>query len=308
MATITGRRAGLGSLRRREALAGYAFVLPWLFGLLVFTAYPVAAAVYFSLTEYSIVQPPRFVGVANYKQIFTNDPAFLTSLGNSAYYAFISVPLGLISSLLLAVLLNLGVRGIGAYRTLYYLPSLAPPVAGTIIFIVLMDPSQGVINAVLGMLGLPGPGWFRDPAWSKPGLIVMSLWGVGIYTLIFLAGLKEIPQTLLEAAAIDGAGPLRRFRHVTLPLLSPVVLFNLVMGCIWSFQVFSSAFVIGGTTGQPLESLLMYMIHIYRNAFRYFQMGYASALSLILFLAIMLVTLAIFWSSGRWVFYQGEES
>ena len=295
------------SLRSREAVSGYLFVLPWLFGLLIFTAYPILASVFFSLTEYSIVQAPEFVGLSNYKQIFTNDPAFVTSLGNSAYYTLVSVPLMLVLSLALALVLSQGVRGIGAYRTLYYLPSLAPPVAGTIIFIVMFDPSEGVVNWFIELFGVDGPGWFQSPTWSKPAMIILSLWGVGIYTLIFLAGLKEIPQALMDAAAIDGAGKIRRFLHVTIPLLSPVILFNLIIGSIWSFQIFAQAYVIGGTTGKPMESLLMYMIHIYRNAFRYFQMGYASALSLILFAAIMLVTVSIFWSSGKWVFYQGDD-
>jgi len=309
MATITARRTvtreRMGPMRRREAIAGYLFVLPWILSLLIFTAYPVLAAFYLSFTEYSIVQPPRWIGLQNYQTMFTADPAFWKSVANSGYYALVSVPLGLVFSLGLALILNLRAKGIGLYRTLFYLPSLAPPVASTIIFILMFSPTNGLINAVLGKLGLPQPGWLTDPTWSKPAIILLSLWSVGAGALIFLAGLKEVPQSLLEAAAIDGAGVIQQFRHVTLPLLTPVILFNLVMGIIGSFQVFTQALVIGGTTGKPIESTLMYMVHIYRNAFAYFNMGYASALSVVLFLAILVVTLAIFRSANAWVYYEG---
>jgi multiple sugar transport system permease protein len=168
----------------------------------------------------------------------------------------------------------------------------------------LFTPKGGLVNLVLEGLGMPTPSWFMDPQWSKPTLIILSLWGTGSSAMIFLAGLKEVPRTLLEAAEIDGAGPLRRFWHVTLPLLSPVILFNLVMGVIYSFQVFTQSYLIGGTTGQPLESTLFFMILIYRHAFRYFAMGYASALGLVMFVVVMIITLIIFWTSGRWVYYE----
>jgi multiple sugar transport system permease protein len=188
-----------------------------------------------------------------------------------------------------------------------YLPALAPPVASTIIFSGLFDPDGGPINAGLQQVGLPALGWLNDPTWSKPALVILSLWGLGAGALIFLAGLQDIPQVLLDAAAIDGAGPWQRFRSVTLPLLTPVILFNLVIGIISSFQVFTPALIIGGTTGKPLESTLMLMVHIYRNAFRYFAMGYASALAVVLFLAVLMVTLAIFGSARAWVYYAGGD-
>jgi multiple sugar transport system permease protein len=297
----------MSPLRRREAVAGYVFVLPWILSLLIFTAYPILASFYFSFTDYTILEPPRWIGLTNYRTLSSTDPSFWTSVYNSAYYALISVPVGLVLSLGLALILNMQATGIGLYRTLFYLPSLAPPVAGAIIFAVMFNSQGGLVNQLLQFVGLPALGWFDDPTWSKLGLIILSLWGVGVGTLIFLAGLKEIPQSLLEAAAIDGANAFQRFRHVTLPLLTPVTLFNLVMGVIGSFQVFISAFVIGGTTGTPLESTLMYMVLIYRNAFRYFKMGYASALSVLLFLAVLIVTLAIFRSARLWVFQEDEE-
>jgi multiple sugar transport system permease protein len=299
-------RPRMGALRRREAIAGLLFVLPWIISLLVFTAYPVLAAIYFSFTEYNILEPPRWVGLANYQKIFTNDPAFWLSVGNTAYYSFISVPLRLALGLALALILNIQTRGIGIYRTLFYLPALVPPVVSAIIFLVLLNPN-GLVNSLLESIGLAGPRWFTNPAWSKPALILLSLWPVGIETLIFLAGLKEVPESLLDAAAIDGAGPWQRFWNVTFPLITPVILFNLVMGVIYSFQVFDQAMVLGGTSGDPLESTLVLMVHIYRNAFRYFAMGYASALGVVLILAILALTLVIFRSARVWVFYAAED-
>lgn len=300
------KRSKPSKMRRNEAIAGFAFVLPWVISLIVFTAYPVIASFYYSFTQYSITQEPKWIGLDNYRTMFTADPAFPVSIYNSAYYAFLAVPLGLLSSLGLALLLNMRVRGIGAYRTLYYLASLTPPVAGTIIFIVMFQPRGGLINSMLGAVGIQGPAWFTDPAWAKPGLILLSLWGVGASTLIFLAGLKDVPMEIIEAAAIDGANAWHRFWRVTIPLLTPVILYNLVTGIIASFQVFTSALVIGGTTGRPQEALLMYFVHLYRNAFRYFNMGYASAMAVVLFIAVLVITLLIFRSTNRWVFYEGE--
>src|SRR5713226_6087640 len=234
MAATRAQQARLGRTRRRTARAGLLFVLPWLLSLLLFTIYPVLTTLYLSLTDYNIVQPPRWIGLQNYHTMFTADPAFWTSVGNSAYYALLAVPLGLAGALGLALLLNTRAQGMGVYRTLIALPVLVPPVASTIVFIAMFDPDNGLINAMLQTVGLPAVGWLTDPTWSKPALI-------------FLAGLQEIPQSLLEAAAIDGAGPWQRFRHVTLPLLTPVLLFNLVMGVISSFHIFTQALVMGGT-------------------------------------------------------------
>jgi multiple sugar transport system permease protein len=307
MALMPGQRAHRGALRRREARAGLLFVLPWLLSLLIFTTYPVLAAFYLSLTDYNVVQPPTWVGLQNYHTMLTADPAFWISVKNTAFYTLLAVPLGLAGSLALALLLNLRVRGLAVYRTLVYLPALTPPVVSTIIFIGMFDPEGGLINAILQQVGLPALGWLHDPTWAKPALIMMSLWGLGAGALIFLAGLQEIPQALLEAAAIDGAGPWLRFRHITLPLLTPVILFNLVVGVIGAFHVFTPALVSGGTTGKPLESTLMFMVHIYRNAFRYFAMGYASALAVVLFLAVLMVTWAIFRSAQVWLYEVGDD-
>jgi multiple sugar transport system permease protein len=305
-AALPGRKP-MSRMRRKEAIAGLVFVLPWIISLLVFTAYPVLASFYYSFTQYSIVQAPKWVGLENYVTMFTADPAFPISVYNSAYYAFLAVPLGLMSSLGLALLLNMRVRFIGGYRTLFYLASLTPPVAATIIFVIMFQPQGGLINAMLSFFGIKGPAWFSDPNWSKPGLIILSLWGVGASSLIFLAGLKDIPYELIEAASIDGANGWTRFWKITIPLLTPIILYNLVTGIIASFQVFTSAMVIGGTTGRPQESLLMYFVHLYRNAFRYFNMGYASALAVVLFIFVLIITVLIFRSTNRWVFYESEQ-
>ena len=276
---------------------------PWLFALLVFHVYPIVAATYLSLSEYSVFTPPEFVGTDNYVKLL-DDPTVWRAAGNSLFYALLSVPIGLAASLVLALLLNRPVRGIGIHRTFFYMPAVVPPVAGTIVFLLLLEPRAGPLNTAIETVGIDGPAWFQDPAFAKWGLIILSLWGVGAGTLIFLAGLQEIPESLLEAASIDGAGAWRRFRHVTFPLLTPVILFNLVIGVIYSFQVFDAAMIVGGTSGVPAGSTLMYMVHIYRTAFGYFDMGYASAQAMVLFLVIVAVTGAIFGTTRRWV-YEG---
>ena len=291
----------------REARAGLLFVLPWLIFLLVFTAYPVLGTFALSFTDYAVFAPPNWIGLDNYQRMFTQDPSFWTAVKNSAFYAAVSVPLRLVLALLLALVLNLGVRGISVYRVIFYLPALVPPVAATIVFMLMFNYDTGPINIALRAIGLSPPDWLRDPAWAKPALIILGLWPLGVEVLVFLAGLKEIPQDLLDAAAVDGAGRWRRLVGITIPLLTPVILFNLVIGVIYSFQVFTPALIIGDTTGEPLESTLMYMVLIYRNAFRYFSMGYATAQAMVLFVFVALLTLLIFRSARAWVHYEGGE-
>ncbi len=305
MATIAVRRPVTSPLRRRETRAGLLFILPWIISLLVFTAYPTIATFYLSFTDYNILQPPSWIGLDNYSTMFQEDPAFWTAVRNSAVYSLVSVPLKLVIAFGLALLLNMGVRGIGVYRTIFYLPTLVPPIAATIIFILLFSPGGGPINTIIASVGLRAPDWLNDPNWALPALMILGIWPLGVETLAFLAGLKEIPQDLLDAAAVDGARGWQRLRHVILPLISPVILFNLVIGVIYSFQVFTQALVIGGPTGEPLESTLMFLVLIYRNAFRYFSMGYASALAMVLFLAVLVVTLVIFRTANAWVYYDG---
>jgi multiple sugar transport system permease protein len=302
--TRPARRESLG---RREARAGLLFVLPWLIFLLVFTAYPVLGTFYFSLTEYTVIEPPEWVGLDNYRRMVTDDPDFWPAVRNSTYYAALSVPLRLVLALALAMVLNVAARGIGVYRVIFYLPALVPPVAATIVFMLMFNLDTGPINVAIRAVGLSPPDWLRDPAWSKPALILLSLWPLGVEVLVFLAGLKEIPQDFLDAASVDGAGAWRRLVNITLPLLSPVILFNLVIGVIYSFQVFAQALIVGEDTGEPLGSTLMYVVLIYRNAFRYFAMGYAAAQAVILFLAVAALTLLIFRSARWWVHYEGGD-
>jgi len=306
MPSISNPWSELSPINRRKAFTGLLFTLPWIISMLVLVIYPVLNTIYLSFTEYSVLTPPEWVGLANYEEIFTKDLSMKPAVYNSLYYALLSVPIGLFLSLLLALLLNLRSVSINVYRTLFYLPSLVPPVAATLTFVVMLDPRAGLINTVIRFFGLPGPAWFDDPLWSKPAMIIMSLWGIGYLTLIFLAGLQDVPVSLLEAAEIDGANIWQKFWHITIPMISNVILFNLVMNVIWSFQVFTQALVIGGTTGSPLESTLMVMVLIYRNAFRYFKMGYASAIAFLMFLVIMGITLLIFRTSDAWVYSEED--
>lgn len=304
---IPTRARRSSSFKSRETRAGLLFILPWLVSLIVFTAYPVFGTLGLAFTEYNIIKPPKIVGLDNFQQMFFNDPSYWVAVRNTLIYAGVSVILRLVFSLSLAVVLNMGVRGISIYRVIFYLPALVPPVVAAIVFLLLFNYSNGPLNTIIASLGLPPPDWLRDPAWSKPALIILGLWPLGIEVLVFLAGLKQIPQDLLDAAATDGAGSFRRFLGITLPLLTPVILFNLVTGVIYSFQVFAQALVVGDTTGKPLESTLMYMVLIYRNAFRYFSMGYAAAQALMLFIVVALLTLVVFRTSRRWVHYEGAD-
>lgn len=294
------------SKRVRGDLKGYLFVSPWILSLLVFTAYPMIASFYFAMTNYTILNPPEWVGFDNFRVMFTTDPLYWKSVWNTVFYVVFSVPLGLAVGLVLALLLNQQVGGIGIYRTAFYLPGLMPAVASTLLWMVLLDPRFGLVNAALGLFGVPRLGWLRSAAWSKPALILMSLWGSGGSMLIFLAALKEIPQSLYEAAMIDGANGWQRFWTITLPLITPTIFFNLLMGIIGSFQVFASALIAGegGSTAGPLNSILMYMLYLYRNAFRYFSMGYASAMALAMFAVLVVLTLILIRSSSYWVYYE----
>ena len=295
------------SKQARDDLKGYLFVSPWIISLLVFTAYPMIASFYFAMTDYSILNPPRWIGLGNFQVMFAKDPLYWKSVANTAFYALLEVPLSLIVGLVLAMLLNQRIKGIGFYRTAYYMPGLMPAVASTLLWMVLLDPRLGLVNAALRGVGLPRLGWLRSAAWSKPALILMALWGgSGGVMLIFLAALKEVPESLLEAAMIDGANAWQRFWHVTLPMITPTIFFNLIMGVIGSFQVFASAFIAGGGGSEagPLNSLLVYMLHLYRNAFRYFSMGYASAMALALFVVLVILSTALIRSSKYWVYYE----
>ncbi len=298
------RRRGLSRNAVREARDFYLCILPWLVGFSGLTLGPMLVSFYYSLCEYNVLQPPAWVGLANYVSIFTDDPLFWTALYNTAYYTLFSVPLGVAGSLALALLLNQGVRGVRMFRTIFYMPSIIPAVASSILWIWLFNPQYGLVNRALSVVGIKGPLWLADPVWSKPALILMAQWGVGGGMVIFLAGLQSVPRHLYDAAVVDGAGAWQQFRHVTLPMLSPTVFFSTVMGIIGSFQVFTQSYVM--TQGGPLNSTLFYVLYLYREAFEFFHMGYASALAWILFVILVGFTALQLRLSRRWVYYEGD--
>ena len=297
----------MSRLRRRHVLEGYLYLAPWLIGYVVFTAGPVLASLGLSFTSYNLISPPTFVGLANFVEAFTKDQQFWPSLERTFRYAVISVPLGIVGSLAVALLLNVRVRGTSFFRTLFFMPSLVPIVASSVLWAWLLQPEWGLVNlAIFQLTGQPGPRWFQAPEWAMAGLISLALWTSvgGTRMIIFLAGLQGVPQELYDAAAIDGANRWQRFRNVTLPLITPTVFFNMVLGVINALQVFTVVFVVTG--GGPAYATWVYALHIYKQAFSYFSMGYASALAWVLFLVILAFTLAIFKSSPAWVYYEGE--
>ncbi len=293
--------------RRRRAVWGYIFLMPWLLGLLFFAAGPILASLFFSFTQYNILGTPKFTGVQNYgRALLGEDKLFWSSLGRTFYYAVVSVPLGVMGSLLLAILLNQALKGTSLFRTLFFLPHLTPIVASAILWIWIFHPQIGPANAFLAKLGLPTLGWLRVRSTAIPSLILISLWGGigGNRMMIFLAGLQGVPQELYDAAKIDGAGVWQRFRHVTLPMISPTMLFNLILGILGGLNVFSMAFV--ATQGGPNWGTWFYALHLYRHSFEYFQMGYASTLAWILAAILMTLTYIQLKVSDRWVYYAGQ--
>ena len=289
----------------RVSLWGYALLSPWIIGLILFVIGPIIASAYFSLTEYDIISPPEFIGLGNYRKAFFQDELFWSSLGRTFYYAIVAVPLGVIGSLGFAMLLDQALPATNVFRSLYFLPHLTPSVAMAIVWSWLLHPEAGPVNLVLGRIGLPQPGWLTDRGWAIPSIILISLWAGwgGNRMLIFLAGLQGVPQELYEAAEIDGAGAWRRFVHVTLPMISPTMLFNLILGVIGALQVFSMAFI--ATGGGPAYATWFFALHLYRQAFEYFRMGYGSALAWIFALILVCLTVIQLKLSGRWVFYAG---
>jgi multiple sugar transport system permease protein len=300
-------RAPSRPLRRarvREALYGYTFMLPTIIGLVVFLLGPIVVSLYLSFTDYDLLSEAQWIGLGNYAALFQDD-LFWQALRVSAIYAVVSVPLGLMLALGAAVLLNQKLRGITFFRSLYYLPTVISGVGVAMLWRWMFNGEYGMINAMLGSAGIDGPSWTTDERWALPALIIASLWGIGGTMLIFLAGLQGIPGELYEAAEIDGAGRFRQFRAITVPLISHVTFFNLVLGIIGALQNFTDAFVITG--GGPNNATLFLTVYLYRNAFQYLNMGYASALAWVLFLIVLVMTLAVFRSSPLWVYYENEQ-
>ncbi len=309
----------MGSITRREALAGYLFAGPWIVGFITLTAGPILASIFLSFCDYDVLHPPYYVGVHNYVELFGSDSYYLkTSLYNVAYLAVFGIPLGICTGLSIALLLNSKVGGMSLYRTFFYVPSIVPVVASAVLWAWVLngDPNRGLLDAfwkaaIIPWAHVDPPGWFGAADWAKPGLILQGLWGAGGGMILWLAGLQGIPQHLYEAAEIDGAGVLSRFRNVTLPMLSPYVFFNLIMGTIAAIQEFDRIYILGGqgtggSTVGPVDSLLVPVMYLFNNAFKYFKMGYASALAWVLFLIILALTLAQLKLAPRWVHYEAE--
>ncbi len=296
-------RASRLSLAQREALSFYLCISPWLLGLFVFTLGPMLFSLWTSFTRWDLLGDPQWVGWANYRRM-VRDPLFWQSLRVTLHYTLLYVPTELAGGLLLALLMNQRVAGLRVLRTIYYLPSVLSGVAFVIVWIWMFHPTAGLINGTLARVGIQGPRWLADPDTALYALWIMSIWGLGRAAVIYLAGLKQVPAELYEAAAIDGARPLQSFVRVTLPLITPTIFFNLVLSIINTFQTFTSAFV--ATNGGPLDSTLFYVLYLYRQAFEYFAMGYASALAWVLFLVILALTLLVLRSGSLWVYYEGE--
>jgi multiple sugar transport system permease protein len=299
-------------MRRRELKRigiGMLFAAPWIIGFAAFTLYPSLASLYYSFTDFSTLQPPVWVGFDNFRSLFA-DSLFWMAVRNTLYFTAIGVPASILLALSMALLLNQRRRGVSIYRALLYVPVIVPPVVSAIIWVWILNPETGLLNAVLGVLHLPQPGWLTDPSWSKPALLIMANWSFGQILVILLAGLQDVPEHLYEAATIDGAGAARRFWHITLPMMSPVIFYTVVVNVIYSLQYFTQAFVAeggGNNLGAPLNSTLFYSIYLYQNAFAYFKMGYASAMAWILFLITVIATFLIFRFSRRFVYYGGED-
>ena len=295
------------TLRGREALTFYLFITPWLVGFVLFTVGPIIASLGLSFTDYDIMLPPALVGLGNYQEIFA-DPLFYTSLYNTFYIVFLAVPLSMIAAFGLAMLLNQKVGMMAGYRTAYFIPSIVPAVASAALWLYLLQPQWGLVNGFLEAIGIPGPGWLSSEVWSKPAIILILVWAAGATMIIYLAGLQDIPLSLYEAAEIDGANDWAKFRHVTLPLMTPVIFFTLILGIIGTFQIFSQIFVLTDGMGGPQNSTLVYVMYLYRNAFNFFRMGYASAMAWILFVLIVVLTWAQFKWASRWVYYESESA
>jgi multiple sugar transport system permease protein len=289
-------------MSQREAIDGFICISPWLLGLLVFTLGPFVVSFVLSFFRWNMIRPPVFVGVANYRELFT-DQFVRYATKATVYYAGLSVPAGLLGGLAVALLMNLNLRGQSIYRTLIYSPAVVSGVATAMLWIWLLDAEAGLINSALRTIGIRGPAWLADERWAVPSLVLVNLWGVGGGMLVLLGALQNVPTTLYDAAKVDGAGAFRRFWHVTVPMISPILLFNLVTGFIGAMQAFTNAYVM--TSGGPHYATMFYVLYLYRSAFVDFRMGYASALAWLLFIIIMALTLVILRSSTVWVYYEG---
>ena len=309
MATAMQARRHRSNKKWRSLLTGLAFISPAIIGFLAFAAWPIVMSLYYSFTNYNVLQPPDFVGLDNYRDLFS-DRLFHTSLLNTLYMVVIGLPIHLIFDFFMAVLLATQIRGLSVYRTIFYLPAITPVVAAAIVWLWIFNGQYGILNTFLGWFGIQRIGWLTDPTYTKPSLIFMGLWFGGNTILIFLAGLRDVPISLLEAAELDGAGAIQKTIHVTLPMISPVIFYLLIINIIGYFQYFTEAWVLtatrDGAAGGPLNSMLFYAMYLYQTAFQLFKMGYASAQAWVLFVIVLIAT-AVLFRTSNWVYYRSEE-
>ena len=294
------------TLARKEALYAYLFICPWIIGFIIFTIGPMLASLYYSFTDYNLASAPRWVGIENYIHLLTQDPLFWKSLQVTLYYALLSLPLGLALSFIIAVLLNQKIPFVNVWRTVYFLPSIISGVGVTLLWVRIFNPRVGLLRPILASIGINAPNFLQDSNWIIPALVLMGLWGIGGGMIIYLAGLQGVPSELYDAAKVDGANIIQRFRHVTLPMTTPVIFYNLVMDLIFTFQYFTTVYVATSGTGGPNRASLFYNLYLYMNAFKFNEMGYASAMAWVLFIIVVGLTLLVFRSSSAWVYYEGQ--
>jgi multiple sugar transport system permease protein len=306
--TRPSQKGGAFTLQRREMLAGLAFISPWFIGFLAFTAGPMLFSLGLSFTNYDVLNPPEFIGLANYERLFT-DPRLGLSLGNSVFYALLHVPLVMVVALGLALILNQVGKAAGFFRTAFYLPSVTPAVAIGTLWLWLLNPRVGLVNRGLEVFGISGPGWTTDPNWIKPGIVLMSLWSVGSTTILYLAALRNVPNELYEASRIDGANSWQQLVRITIPMISGTLFFTMIVNTIGSLQIFAEVYTMffGNMNSGPASSAgLFYNIYLFRQAFEFLRMGYASAMAWLLFVIILILTVIQLNVSKRWVYYEGE--
>ncbi len=311
--TLTEARAGVtyrrsSRMRTRSLITGLLFCSPWILGILFFIVYPTIASFYYSLTSYNLLQAPKFIGLGNYETLFT-DPLMGTAVYNTLYYVVLWIPLNIVLAIAVALLLNVKVKGMAFYRTMFYLPVLVPPVATSLLWVWFLNPQYGVANWLLSLVHIAGPGWLASEIWSKPSIIMMSLWGsIGGAMLIFLASLQDVPQELRDAAEVDGANAWQRLWAITIPLLTPVIFFQLIISIIAAIGYFTVPYVVTNGTGTPANSLLLFALILYRDAFFDFKMGFASAMAWAATIVVFILTIVLFRTSSRWVYYQSGEN
>ena len=291
---------------RRQTRLGLLFISPWIIGFCAFYLYPFLATVYYSFTRFTGIGNPSFTGLTNFSGLL-HDDTFRTALFNTFYYTIIEVPLSTAAALGLALLLNMNVRGQAIYRTLFYIPSIVPVVASSLIFVWIFQPSFGIVNSLLSDVHIAGPAWFFSIAWSKPTFILLGLWGLGQPMVIYLAALQGVPAEMYEVAALEGAGPLQRLRYVTVPMISPVILFNVILSLVLSIQYFTQAQVIESPAGSPGNSTMFFVTYYYQQAFTDLHLGYASAMAFLLFILVLIITMVLLKTSRRWVYYENEQ-